>query len=136
MMAFCRHVVPARHGTCCHHAVIMPACVYQGSNHKPGLYIFTFGPIYKPRAWLVFTYVSIDVAPLSPVVLGAESLLRFHRLFSPVKIFNKIIMFGERKFIFFSLFPTAMVFGNPFKKVFTNYYILQIFEVTLSLIFG
>ena len=45
-------------------------------------------------------------------------------------------MFGKREFIIFSLFRTAIVFQNPFKKVFTNYYILQIFEVTLSLIFS
>ena len=41
-MAFCRHVVPARHGTCCHHAVIMPACVYQ----KLSEYDYTI--VYKP----------------------------------------------------------------------------------------
>ena len=45
-------------------------------------------------------------------------------------------MFGGREFIIFSLFRTAMVFWNPFKKVLTNYYILQIFVVILSLIFG
>ena len=44
-------------------------------------------------------------------------------------------MFGEREFIISFLFCTAMVFWDPFKKVFTNYYILQIFEITLSLIF-
>ena len=83
---------------------------------------------------MLFTYVSIDVPPLSPVVLGAESLLRFHILFSPVTILIKL-MFGEREFIISFLFCTAMVFWDPFKKVFTNYYILQIFEITLSLIF-
>ena len=31
---------------------------------------FTFGPIYKPRAWpVLFTSVSIDLPQLSPVVL-------------------------------------------------------------------
>ena len=84
---------------------------------------------------MLFTYVSIDVPPLSPVVLGAESLLQFHRLFLPITIFNKTNVWG-REFIIFSLFRTAMVFWNPFKKVLTNYYILQIFVVILSLIFG
>ena len=64
-------------------------------NHEPGLCFFTFRPIYKPQTWpVLFTYFSIDVPPLSPVVLGAESLLRFHRLFSHAVIFNKTNVWG------------------------------------------
>ena len=37
---------------------------------------------------MLFTYVSIDVPPLSPVVLSAESILRFDGLFLLVTIFN------------------------------------------------
>ena len=74
-------------------------------NHEPALCFFTFGPIYKPRAWpLLFTYVSIDIPWLSPVVLGVESLLRLDRLCSPVKIFNKTDVWGTwiHNFLFIS----------------------------------
>ena len=101
------------------------ACVFlplaRSTNHEPGrccLRMFR-STCHRCHPWFLVPSRYCD-------------FINYLRLYQ----FSIKLMFGERKFIIFSLFRTTMVFWNPVKKVFTNYYILQIFEVTLSLIFG
>ena len=103
MMAFCRHVVSARHGTCCHHAVIMPACVYQGTWYADTVpsdavvhdyILFGTSCRHATAGVLLPCLHHVSICIYQGGYNAYHTIFdickkQLHRLFPPVKIFNK-----------------------------------------------